>query len=317
MITLFEKSKRLLWIILAAITMASCNSNPANPTPTPTSETTSSPPQFLRVQATPTATILRATALPRIISRPTLAVLATQLSEPDDLLLAPDGSIYLSDVTDGTISQLSQAGGLQLILSDLSVPEGMLILPNGFLIVAEQGKNRLVRYDPIGKALTSFLVLHNTTGQAGVDGLAFDSKSQTIIVPDSPNGTILRVSLDGGAVTEIADGFARPTGAWVEADGSILVVDENANSLSRIHPNGGVEKLADLPTPDDVIEDDNGNILVNTIGDGAIHLISAGTPQGLILAAGLSEPQGITFDTDGNLIVADAGHHRLVRLILH
>ena len=150
-----------------------------------------------------------------------------------------------------------------------------------------------------------------------MDGIVYDPKTQTIIVPDSPNGTVLRVSLDGQSVSEIAHGFARPTGAWVEADGSILVVDENGNSLSRIHPNGDIEKLANLPTPDDVIEDSNGNIFVNTLGDGAIHLIAASTDHDTILVQGLLDPQGIIFDMDGNLIITDAGHHQLDKLIIH
>ena len=161
-----------------------------------------------------------------------LVVLAQNLPSPDDLLLAPNGSIYISDVQDQTIKEYTQDGNLQTLISGLSEPEGMVVLPDGSLIIAEQGKNRLVHYDPTTKALSLFLAFRNTTGQDGVDGIAYDLKTQTIIVPDSPNGTVLRVSLDGKTVSEIAHGFARPTGAWVEADGSILVVDENANSLS-------------------------------------------------------------------------------------
>ena len=191
------------------------------------------------------------------------------------------------------------------------------MLPDGSLIIAEQGMNRLVRYEPGPKTLTLFLALHNTTHQDGVDGIAYDDKTQTIIVPDSPNGTVLRVSLDGKSVSEIAHGLVRPTGAWVEADGSILVVDEYGNSLDRIRTDGSVQALAHLKTPDDVLEDDLGNIFVNTLGDGAIHLISVATNKDTVLISGLIDPQGITFDNKGNLFIADAGHHQLDKLILH
>ena len=247
-------------------------------------------------------------------------MLATNLPGPDDLLLAPDGSIYLSDVNDGTIRRYTPASGLQIYLPGLNEPEGMVFLPDGSLIIAEQGRNRLVRFDPITRTLTPFLILRNTTNQAGVDGIVLDSHNQdvlTLIVPDSPNGTVLRVSLDGKTVTVIASGFTRPTGAWVEADGSILVTDEYGNSLDRIRPDGTIEKLVALPTPDDVIEDASGNIFVNTLGDNAIHLISADTKQDSILSGGLGGPQGIIFDSDGNLIVADPGNHQLVKLVIH
>ena len=206
---------------------------------------------------------------------------------------------------------------MQLILSDLVEPEGMVILPDGSMVIAEQGKNRLVRYDLSTQTLMPFLDLTNTTGQAGVDDIIWDASSQTIVVPDSPNGNILRVSPDGKTVTQVASGFARPTGAWVEPDGSLLVVDENGNSLERIHTDGSIEKLAALSIPDDVIEDGSGDILVVTLGDNAVHLILKGTNQDVTLAARLSGPQGIIFGADGNLIVTDPGNHRLVELVIH
>jgi serine/threonine-protein kinase len=165
--------------------------------------------------------------------------------------------------------------------------------------------------------LSPILDLRNTTGQAGVDGLAWDAASQTIILPDSPNGTILRVSPDGKTVTQIASGFVRPTGAWVEPEGSILVVDEYGNSLNRIHPDGSIEKLAAFSTPDDVIEDASGNIFVVALGDNAVHLISGTTHQDAILTRQVNSPQGISFDADGNLVVADPGDHRLIKLVIH
>jgi len=309
---------RLLGIVFLAITIASCASNPQTQTAMPTIEAAPSPQPTQTVTAIPSKSPTPSPAsAPTLISKPALVVLAHNLPSPDDLLLVPNDSIYISDVQDQTIKEYMQNGNLQMVISGLSEPEGMVMLPDGSLIIAEQGTNRLVRYDPTTKALTLFLALHNTTGQLGVDGIAYDSKTQTIIVPDSPNGTILRVSLDGKTVSEITHGFLRPTGAWIEADGSILVVDENANSLSRIHPNGIVEKLANLPTPDDVIEDSDGNIFVNTLGDGAIHLIAASTNHDTTLINGLLDPQGIIFGADGNLVITDAGHHQLDRLIIH
>jgi hypothetical protein len=127
---------------------------------------------------------------------------------------------------------------------------------------------------------------------------------------------VLRASLDGKTVITVAGGFARPTDAWVEPDGSILIVDENAGSLSRIHANGTVEKLASLSIPDDVIEDQAGNIFVNTLGDNAIHWISAATGQDRILIRGLGGPQGLIFDVEGNLLVTEPGNHRLVKIIV-
>jgi sugar lactone lactonase YvrE len=241
--------------------------------------------------------------------------LAANLSEPDDLLLAPDGSILISDVKDGTIQQYGSDGQMHLVLSGLNEPEGMVLAPDGSLIIAEQGNNRLVRYDFSSKTLSPFLDLVNRTGNLGVDNIIRNGTN--LIVPDSPNGTVLEVSFDGRTVRQLASGLRRPTGAWVEADGNILLADENGNAILRLHTDGTLEKVADLSVPDDVIADASGNVFVITLGDDAVHVIPAGTSQDVVLVGGLSSPQGMIFDLDGNLIVTDPGHHELIKVIIH
>jgi len=277
--------------ITASVTEAITPLPPTNPTPPPTQ--------------TETAPYLH----------PQVIVLATNLPEPDDLLLAPDGSILFSDVKDGTIRQYGLDGQLQLVLSGLNEPEGMALGPDGSLIIAEQGNNRLVRYDFASKMLSPFLNLVNHTGDLGVDNII--RSGTNLIVPDSPNGTVLEVSLDGNAVRQLASGLARPTGAWVEPDGNILLADENGNALLRLYSDGTLENVADLSIPDDVIADASGNIFASTLGDGAIHLIAAGLGQDVVLVGGLSNPQGIVFDLNGNLIVTDPGHHELIKVLIH
>ena len=121
----------------------------------------------------------------------------------------------------------------------------------------------------------------------------------------------------GKSVRQLASGLARPTGAWAESDGNLLIADENGNAIVRLHPDGSLEQIASLPVPDDVIEDANGNIFVVTIGDNAVHVITAQNKEDVILADGLIDPQGIIFDRDGNLIVTDSGHRQLLKILIH
>lgn len=246
---------------------------------------------------------------------PQVQVLATNLPEPDDLLLLPDGSILISDVKDGTIRRYGRDGQLQLLLSGLNEPEGMAFAPDGSLIIAEQGNNRLVRYDFASQTLSPFLNLVNHTGNLGVDNII--GNGANLIVPDSPNGTVLEVSWDGETVHQLASGLVRPVGAWPEPDGTILLADEYGNAILRLRPDGTLEKIAVLPTPDDVIADGAGNIFAVTLGDNAVHLLAAGSSQDVVLVSGLSSPQGMSFDSDGNLIITDTGHHELVKVSIH
>lgn len=284
---------------------------PGNPSAIPTTgQVAGSPVAQPTIQLTPA---------PLNLSQPHLVVLARALPGPDDLLLAPDGAIYISDVTSGAIHRYTSDGQIKLVLAGLSAPEGMVFLPDGSLIIAEQGKNRLMRYNPATTSLSLFYQFDNQTGQDGVDGISLDlhdPAAPSLVIPDSPNGTILRLGLGGQTKTELGRGFLRPTGAWVEPNGAILVVDENAGALKRLRPDGAIEQIARLSTPDDVIEDAQGNIFVNTLGDHAIHWIDpAGKDQ--VLVSDLGSPQGLIFDAAGDLIVADSGLHRLLKIVIH
>ncbi len=297
-----------LILILCVLISSGCGS-----TSPPTPAATSAPETLTPPSPTPAA-IQTVTPTPASLNiNPQVIVLAENLSEPDDLVLAPDGSIYISDVTDGTLEQYTPAGQLITVLAGLSAPEGMAFLPDGSMIIAEQGKNRLLHYNLDSRTLAPFLDLVNRTGNLGVDGILWDGTN--LIVPDSPHGTVLQVSPDGKTVQRIASGLVRPTGVWRESTGDLLIADESGNAVFRLRQDGPLEKLADFSTPDDVIEDGNGNIFVATLGDNAIHVLTAN--QDLVLVSGLKSPQGLIFDAGGNLIVTDSGNHRLLKVLIH
>ena len=285
-------------------------SAPLPPTPTTASlAQTNTPLPAFTPTSKPTSTI------PPLNLHPQIITLAENLSGPDDLLLAPDNSIYISDVNDGTIKKYTRDGQLHVMLSGLHEPEGMAFLPDGSLVFVEQGINRLSRYDFSSGKLTPFLSLENKTKNLGVDGILW--AGSTLIVPDSPNGNVLTISPDGSSVKQIATGFARPTGAWMESTGDLLIADENGNAVFRLRLDGTFTKVTGFSIPDDVIEDSSGNIFVTTLGDNAVHVLMAGTKQDVILVNGLNSPQGIIFDVDGNVIVTDSGNRRLLKVVIH
>ena len=291
-------------LVLYFMSLGAC----ANITSTPLVPTQSIPVIANTITPLPTLspTVIPTLTFTPLNLHPQVVVLANNLPEPDDLVLAPDGSIYISDVTEGTIKEYTPEGQLNLILSGLSAPEGMAFLPDGSLVIAEQANNRLIRYDFQSKTLLPFLDLVNHTNDLGVDGIIWDGTN--LIVPDSPNGTVLEVSADGKTMRQLVSGLVRPTGAWVEPSGDLLIADEYGNAVFHLQRDGALEKVGDFSIPDDVIEDASGNIFVVTLGDDAVHVLTAN--QDVILVNGLNNPQGIIFDVDGNLIVTDSGNHR-------
>jgi sugar lactone lactonase YvrE len=249
-------------------------------------------------------------------------VVVSGLGTLDDIAVAPDGTVYISDEAGGKLSGWSPVTGRVTLIADgLSHPEGIVALDR-LLVVCEQGKNQLSRVNLGDGSVTLFRALSNSTGRLGVDGLAFDHADASIVVPDSPHGTLLRVSLDGETATPIPvtgasqPPFMRPTGAFVLSDGTLLVADEDGGDVVLRRTDGSLQTLlAGLSSPDDVLGDDEGNVYINTLGDGVLHRFHGTTQEDLI--TGLDAPHGLAFDLDGNLLVTDlGGGGRLIKVFV-
>src|SRR6266700_7639031 len=142
----------------------------------------------------------------------------------------------------------------------------MVVRPDGTIIFAEQDTNRIVSLAP---GASTPLVLRTLPGvpssatcKHGVDGIAFDPTTNTIIVPDSPTGTVYRMSLDGKSLTLLASGIVRPVGAGVDTQGNVYIADECGNALWRLTTTGKMTRIGGFGMPDDVIPDGYGNLLV-------------------------------------------------------
>lgn len=228
--------------------------------------------------------------------------LAAGLNGPDDLLFH-DGSLLVGEINSGRIDQLTP--GLPIKQLPQSVPkvEGM-VYAGSRLLAADQQDDRLQWVDDG----SLFLQLKPVPGKDGVDGIAGDGRS--VIVPDSPNGNVLWVDPGSKQVTKTVGGFSRPTGAWPEADGSLLVADEDGNAAYRVRPDGSRETLiSGLPVVDDVAADSSDRIFAVTPVISGGRLAEISDHQAHDLVSGLVAPQGLVFDRADNAIVSeeDAG----------
>jgi sugar lactone lactonase YvrE len=231
-------------------------------------------------------------------------VFARGFGQPDDLAWGPHGSIYFSDFGNGAVNLLDTHGRRTIVYDGLRGPEGIVVLPDGSLIVAEQVPNRLLRIDPRRHTAHVVAMIPNPSARDGIDGIARDPRSGTLIVPDSPSGRVLRVDL-AGHVRVLATGLGRPVGAYIRPDGRIVVVDETLNGAFLLGPHGTIQRLGGyLSVPDDVIGDGHGGLYISCLGDDTIRHLD---PNGLatLVAGGLPDPQGLLRRADGTLIVAE------------
>lgn len=257
----------------------------------------------------PTAAPLQ--ACPATVAASTPEVLRSNLPAPDDLVFDPAGHLVFSDIKTGMVSVLGADGAISTIASGLSAPEGMVFTTDGHLLVAEQGRNRVVMVDVASHIVTPWRLFPNRTGRDGIDGIGPILSNGDVIVPDSPNGLVWKVSADGRAATRIASGMTRPVDAAVDPSGRIFVADEGGTLWVL---DAGQRRFTTLLTPDDVLVSRGGHLFVNTLGDNAIHEIDS-QGHGVSVIRGIRGAQGIALDGAENLYYTEFDVGRIDRVV--
>lgn len=121
--------------------------------------------------------------------------------------LAPteDGYVYVSRGAAGSIEKVNlETGEVENVITGLSLPEGLDTDPEGKLVVAEVGKERLIRIDPASGDIEEI-----------IGGL-------TIGLPAPPNGTPASYT---------------PTGVAVSISGTIYVASDIEDAIYRVRAN--------------------------------------------------------------------------------
>ncbi len=232
-------------------------------------------------------------------------ILARLSVTPDDLTIGPDGDVWVSATDDGQVLDLGVTGSIHQSFPDPNAPEG-LIVTDQLRLVAEQVPNRIVRLSADGTT-TTLLVLPDRTGLPGLDSLGIDAAHHRLLVPNSPEGTLLAVPLSLPTPIQLAANLGRPVSATVGPDGAIYVAAESPTGLLRVPPGGGAATpIGTLAQLDEVI---SAGGLLYTIGaaDGTVRAVDPTTGTDRVLAAGGAHLQGLAALPDGRILVADSG----------
>jgi len=199
------------------------------------------------------------------------------VGRPDDLAFDQQGRLLFSDEIDGTISRVNADGSVTLLLIDRAGPEGLVVLSDGTIIFAEQETNRIISLAPGASAPTLLRVLPGTPSNAtckhGVDGIALDPTTNTLIIPDSPMG-------------------------------NVYIADECGNAVWRITTTGKTTRISGFGMPDDVVPDGYGNLLVIDLEPSIHALLRLNLATGkreTLASQGFIEPQGLVVDAQGNI----------------
>lgn len=201
---------------------------------------------------------------------------AANLSQPRDVAVGRDGSIYVADTRNHRIRRVDPNGIIQTIAgggqpsdgigdgelataASLEEPWGVAVGSDGSLYIADHGQDRIRRVDPEG------LIQTVAGGGNPADGLG-------------DNGPAKRARLN------------RPNGVALDTDGNLFIADTENHRVRRVGPDGTIVTVA---------------------GTSLVGLTPDATPA---IEARLSRPTGIAVAPDGSLVIADAGNKRIQRV---
>ncbi len=266
-----------------------------------------------------TVTAVFRIAAPRFWSLTSPPPTGASLAGPAALALGPDGALYIADgarhvvfrrAADGTLTvfagALDQAGYVNATATAarLREPSGLVFDTAGNLYVADTGNHAIRRINVAG------VVTHVAGGAGPADFDSFDGTGAgarfyrplglalapdgSLIVADSGNLALRRISLPGAVVTTLPWFFNQPSGVAVDAAGVCYVSEADPFDGNRIWRAAAGQAAV---------------LLAGSAG------ALSGSTDGFGTAARFSGPRGLALGPDGGLYVADTFNHLLRKII--
>ena len=117
------------------------------------------------------------------------------------------------------------------------------------------------------------------------------------------------------SIETLGSGFSLPAGVSVQADGKILIADNNNSAIKRMDADGtNIQTLGSgFSSPTGVSVQADGKILIADFGNNAIKRMDADGTNIQTLGSGFSSPFGVSVQADGKILIADRGNNAIKR----
>jgi sugar lactone lactonase YvrE len=223
---------------------------------------------------------------------------------PDDLVIAPDGTIYWTELIAGNVgmlrpdgtwrTQLVAPGVNPITLSD----DGRLFVARDFL------GDGLYELDPELLAPPQVII----PDLVGFNGMDFGPDG-LLYGPLFFGGAIVRIDVDAAvpAPEIVATGFRIPGAVAFSPDGVLHAVDFAEGQVVRVDVDtGATEVLADVEgVLDNLAFGADGTLFTTAFADGQVLTLTPGNQLRALNQSGFIAPGGVTVDDDGSVWVAD------------
>ena len=236
----------------------------------------------------------------------------------DNLAIDDKDRIYVSNMADNGIQEVDPETGAakQVII-------GKLALPGGIGVVSEGGKDTIYVAD-----VFAYRTVDGATGEVSeparmhADGVTLEypmsatANGDTVILSSWFTGTVQVIDRKSGKTIEMLHDFKAPHDAIRLGDGSLLVNELGSKSLLRVGGEHGEDRtqiLGDLGGPAGLAAGAGGAVYLTEAFTGKVSKVESNGEQ-TVIATDLKMPEGIAVAFDGDLIVAEVGARRIVRI---
>lgn len=243
-------------------------------------------------------------------------VVAKLASAIDNLAIAPDGTVCVSNMADNGIQAVKPATGAvrQLTRGALAVPAGIKVDGNS-LWVADIFTLRKV---DLGRGAVTDVKRMHAVGNDMEYPLAAGLGQKTMALSSWFTGTVQLIARASGKTTAMLHGFKAPCDAIPLDDGSLLVAEIATGSITRASGDNFATRTplaSGLGGPVQMVLGPDGQLDV-TEAAGNILRIDPKTGAKAQVATGLALPEGLAFTPWGSLVVAETAAGRLAELDL-
>ncbi len=226
------------------------------------------------------------------------------------------GNLYVANETFGTISLISQTGGVQTFATDLIAPRNLVVRAGKLYATSAGSKKGVVMVDLSAPAnpATDFGVAGSI---ADPRGIAFDDSGRCW-VSDGAANKLWRIDSAGAApqaVTVSGVSVSNPHGLAFGQDGKLYMANTGANTVLQIDIGTavGANFLQGFSTPWGVAFDSIGNLYVSNNKGNSIYRWEKATTN-VAPYADMPSPGGIVADRGGYLYAIDNNSNNVYRI---
>lgn len=241
-------------------------------------------------------------------------VLAVVEAPLDNLAVAPDDTIYVSESAKSGITKISPDGRKQRQITGgaFSTPGGLdigIVDGRETLIVADIIGYRFV--DPITGVVTfpPYTMSHGNSTNVAVKG-------NTLALTDGRSGRLQLIDLTADELLTLDTGYKASYGVEWLANGDVLFVEYDAGRLTRWADGEAATVTDRLRGPVGLTVETESTVLVTEHTAGAVSRVDLDTGTVTQVFSGLSSPEELDVMKDGRIAVAEVGAARVVAVDL-